>query len=82
MFTFEDLVFADGQVKRQFLNKSNVSPQMMLPLNLFEQFEKRMQFDKQFSKSYLFLEKFYELCIVSGFKILPKNHDGYNLWRR
>ena len=47
MINCEDLVIADGQVVRQLLKDFDVSPESMLPLNSFEEFENRLNFDKK-----------------------------------
>ena len=50
MINCEDLVIADGQVVRQLLKDFDVSPESMLPLNSFEEFENRLKFDKKLMK--------------------------------
>ena len=53
MINCEDLVIADGQVVRQLLKDFDVSPESMLPLNSFEEFENRLKFDKKLMKVYI-----------------------------
>ena len=43
----------------------------MLPLNSFEEFESHIKLDKQLSKADFSLRELSELCIESGFKIMP-----------
>ena len=76
MITCEVLVIADEGVVWQVLSSFNVCPQMMLPLNSFEEFDNRMKIDKQLSKAYFSLNELYELCFASGYKILPINYGG------
>ena len=76
MITCEVLVIADEGVLCQVLSSFIVCPQMMLPLNSFEEFDNRMKLDKQLSKAYFSLNELYELCFASGYKILPNNYGG------
>ena len=46
MINCEDLVIAVGQVLRQLLKDFDVSPESMLPLNSFEEFENRLSLTK------------------------------------
>ena len=80
MINCEDLVIADGQVARQLLKDFDVSPESMLPLNSFEEFENRLKFDKKLMKVYYSLKDLYEQCDQSGFKILPDNFGGFGLF--
>ena len=65
----EDLAIEDVQVFRQLLKDFDVSPESMLPLNSFEEFENRLKFDKKLMKVYYWLQDLYEQCVQSGFKI-------------
>ena len=58
MISCEELVIADGQVVRQLLKDFNVFPESMLPLNSFDEFEKRLQYDKNLAKTYGNLKNF------------------------
>ena len=80
MINCEDLVIVEGQVVRQLLKDSDVSPESMLPLNSFEEFENRLKFDKKLMKVYYSLKDLYEQCVQSGFKILPDKFEGFGLF--
>ena len=80
MINCEDLVIADGQVVRQLLKDFDVSPESMLPLNSFEEFENRLKLDKKLMKVYYSLKDLYEQCDQSGFKILPDKFGGFGLF--
>ena len=60
MISCEELVIAAGQVFRELLKDFNVSPESMLPLNSFAEFEKRLQYDKNLAKTYGNLKEFYQ----------------------
>ena len=79
MINCGDLCTADGQVGRQLLKDFDVSPESMLPLNSFEEFENRLKFDKKLMKVYYSLKELYEQCVQSGFKILPDKFGGFGL---
>ena len=80
MISCEELVIADGQVVRQLLKDFNVSPESMLPLNSFDEFEKRLQYDKNLAKTYGNLKELYQQSVAAGFKILPDNFGGFGLF--
>ena len=65
---------------RQLFKDFDVSPESMLPLNCFEEFENRLKFDKKLMKVYFSLKDFNEHCVESGFKILPDKFGGFVLF--
>ena len=80
MISCEELRIADGQVVRQLLKHFNVSPDSMLPLNNFNEFGKRLQYDKNLAKTYGNLKELYQQSVAAGFKILPDNFVGFGLF--
>ena len=62
------------------LFKFDVVPQTMLPLNSFQEYEKRLKADKRLFKSYSSLKELYEASIEMGFKLLPDSFVGFGLF--
>ena len=56
------------------LKNFNVSPESMLPLNSFDEFEKRLQYDKNLAKTYGKLKELYQQSVAVDFKSL---HDNF-----
>ena len=82
MTSCEELVIADDQVVRQLPKDFNVSPESMLPLKSSDEFEKRLQYNKNLAKTYGNLKELYQQAVAAGFKILPDNFGGFGLFNQ